>query len=379
MSKLKTFTYNERRIIGALRSEGMQNRARLSSLLGVTPPTITRLVSCLIDKRLLCEQEDPSQEKRIGYPSKLLQLEPSGLYTAGAFFDPDHIYTCVCDLAGTPLASEIIEISDRSFDGIMTMTGESVRKHIAASGIDDSRIAGVGVSYPGHFTTDPNRVFRIKQFADWPSVNIETDLAPYFDYPVSHMSYAKAASLAEFYYGASRTDRSSCLIWLSYGIGGAAIIDQRLYLGQNKDAAEFGGIFPKSAPRPSGQNLMDTLREADEKLTRLDDIDDSWLERPAMQNWMIRSCEQLRWLCLIIARTFDPEAIVIGGILPPAVIDYFVREIGDGESLGEDFMVTPPLIKRATKDTEPHLGAAALPVYDLFSPATFSGQATKGW
>ena len=373
-----SLTYNERRIVSSIRSAGMQSRADLARGLGVTPPTITRLINKLISLGLLVEQKDKPDKRKIGYPSKLLRIEPTGLYTAGVFIDPDHIYTCLCDLSGSIIAQDTLNISDRSFENIMTLAGHSVAEHVSGSGIDPAKVAGVGVSYPGAQLIDSNRVFRIKQFADWPNIDVNKDLAPFFEFPVSHMNDAKAAGLAELYYGACRTLDSFCLVWLSYGIGGAAVIDHRLYLGSNKDAAEFGGLFPKSQPRPSGQDLMDSLRNAGMEIRRLSDIGDAQLELPVAQEWMARSTEQLRWLCLMITRTFAPQSIVFGGTLPKSMIDHFVAEIGQGKSMGEDFEGALPSVVRATEDGSPQLGAAALPIYQLFSPSTFSGQATKG-
>lgn len=378
MTVLKKLTYNERRIVNSLRSSGLQNRLRLAHDLGLTPPTITRLITNLLQYELLSEHVDQSSNVKKGFPSKLLDINPEAIYSAGVYFDPDYIYTCVCDLVGNMVIHERQEVADRSFESIMNLSAESITRHIKSAGIDPKKVAGVGVSYPGHYTPDPNRVFRIKQFESWPDVDISKDLSPYFDFPVFHMNESTAAVLGEHYYGASRNFSNFCIIRLSYGIGGSVILNQQLYLGKNKDAAEFGGIFPKSQPRPSGQDLIDTLRATGHSINRLSEVNKEHLSLPEMQNWRDRSTEQVRWLCLVIARMYDPEAIVISGTLPNALLAHFVRAIASPTPLGEDFTVTPPKIVRATKDNFPQRGAAALPIYNFFSPDTFSGSITKG-
>jgi predicted NBD/HSP70 family sugar kinase len=371
--------FNARRILSTLRSRGPRSRADLARMLDITPSTVTRLTGHLMAEGLLSEEEDPSREGQKGFPAKLLRIEPQGLCTAGVYLDPDRIMTCIADLSGELLGHEEVAVPDRSFAAIMGEAGESVRRLIARAGIDPDRVGGCGVSYPGQYSEDPTQVMRIRQFRDWPKVNVARDLRPYFGMPVHHMNDAKAACLAELYHGAAREVRNFCHIWLSYGIGGAAVIDQRPYLGRKNGAAEWGGLFPKSRPRPSGQDLLDTLAASGVALDRLSDIDDSHLALPVVADWRERAAEQLRWLCLVIARTYAPDAIVIGGTLHPDLIQGFIDAISGAPQLGEDFHVAPPRILRAARDNLPQLGAAALPIHDVLSPATYRGQARKGW
>lgn len=359
---------NTRRILTALRAEGPLARADLARLLAIEPSTITRLAAPLVAEGLLSEEPDPGREGRKGYPAKLLAIRPEGLFTAGVYIDPDRILTSLCDLTGQPLATEEVPVDNRAFDTLMTAAGASVRRLLAATGVDPARVAGCGVSYPGHYSATPRQVLRIRQFQGWPEVNVERDLSPYFGMPVHHMNDAKAACLAEMHYGSARHFGSFCHIWLSYGIGGAAVVDRRLHLGQGGVAAEWGGLFPKSLPRPSGQDLLGVLAEDGIHLAHLGDLDAGHLARPSVVDWAQRAAQQLRWLCLVIARTFAPEAIVIGGSMPPALIAGFIDRINSADMLGEDFFVQPPRILRAEQDRHPELGAAVLPVHDLFTP-----------
>ena len=371
--------FNARRILSALRSNGPLSRADLARMLDITPSTVTRLTGVLIANGLLTENDDQRRTGQKGYPPRLLNLRSEGLCTAGVYLDPDRVMTCTADLSGTILASEEVSVPDRSFAAMMSAAGESVQNLMTTAGIDPLRMAGCGVSYPGQYSEDPNHVVRIQQFSEWPDVNVHRDLSPFFGMSVQHMNDAKAACLAELYHGAAREVQNFCHIWLSYGIGGAAVVDQRPYLGRNNLAAEWGGLFPKSKPRPSGQDLLDTLATVGIKLGRLADVNEEHLALSVVLDWKARAAIQLRWLCLVIARTFAPDAIVIGGTLHSDLIRDFIDELNDGRSLGEDFHVAQPRILRASRDQLPQLGAAALPIHDLMNPAAYRGQARKGW
>ncbi|MDV7142143.1 ROK family transcriptional regulator [Tropicimonas sp. TH_r6] len=370
-------TYNGRRIISAIRSQGPQSRADLARRLDIKPSTVTRLTGPMVSEGLLKEGPDPSREGRKGYPARLLSIDPDGVFTAGVYLDPDRIMTCICDLSGRALEVEEAAVHNTSFPQLMTEAGASVARLVDKSGIDRSRIAGCGVSYPGQYSADPTQVLKIRQFRDWPDVNVERDLTRYFGMPVRHMNDAKAACMAELYHGACRNVRNFCHIWLSYGIGGAAVVDQQPYLGRTNLAAEWGGLFPKSQPRPSGQDLLDVLAREGIALRHLNDLTESNLSLPAVKEWCKRAAEQLRWLCLVIDRTFAPDAIVLGGTLHPRLIDDMLDAILAAETLGEDYLVAPPPVLRAEQDTLPQLGAAALPVHEIFNPSAFSGAASK--
>ncbi len=83
---------NVRRIVAHVRRNGPQTRATLTKELNVTPATITRLTSELLEHGVLEEIPDPSKKGQKGFPSKLLKLKSESLLTAGVYFDPD---TCL--------------------------------------------------------------------------------------------------------------------------------------------------------------------------------------------------------------------------------------------------------------------------------------------
>lgn len=372
MNKRILQKFNARRIISLIRTHGLLSRIQLTEMLSVAPSTVTRLVNQLMENNLLEEVADPTKQGQKGFPAKLLRCVPTGLLTAGVFFDPDRIFTGISDFDGRLLSEVQVPIKERSFDAILSAASQSIRDQIDGLGLDPSRIAGCGVSYPGQHTEAPGRVLKTKQFLDWPKIDVLNDLAPFFDFPVYHINDAKAAGLAELFYGACRPYQNFCYIWLSYGIGGAAIINQDLYLGDNLAAAEFGGLFPKSQMRPSGQHLLDTLRADGHDLERLDSITNWHLNQPIARDWIDTAVDKLQWLTLVIARTFAPEAIVFGGTLNAELIDEIQTKIASAPQLGEDFLIRPPKILRATTDSKPQLGAAALAVHEMISPSRFN-------
>lgn len=342
---------------------GAATRGDLAAALGVQPSTITRIVGDLLDRDLIEERPDPRRDGKRGYPSKIIALRPDRLKTCGVFIDPDRIFTCVLDGFGKTLSEDSRPIRDRRFDIVIGQAREMLDRHFVDLQLNREEMIGCGFSYPGQQTEVPGKILKTRYFADWPTLDTRRDLSPLFGMPVRHMNDAKAACLAEMFYGSCRTISNVCQFWLSYGIGGAAIINRQLYLGTNGAAAEFGGFFPKSQPRPSGQDLLDALAAEGQHFDWLEEVPQDVLEGPAAGRWLDRATQQLRWASVMVARTFAPDAIAIGGRLAPYLLDRIVERLS-AEPLGEDFLIAPPRFIRTTMDATPHKGAAALPLYD---------------
>ena len=144
--------YNSRRIMASIRASGSQSRADLARSLGVNPATVTRLTTTMVDGGLLTEKVDPRRKGLKGYPAKILKIEPTGLYSAGVYLDPDRIRTCVINAAGEIMANDELALPDRSFQSVMSAAAKNVKNQINDLGLDQNRIAGCGVSYPGQYT-----------------------------------------------------------------------------------------------------------------------------------------------------------------------------------------------------------------------------------
>lgn len=354
---------SERRLVTLLRSQGPMSRLQIAGLLNVQPSTVTRLVSDLFDRDILEEVVDPDRSGRRGFPSKLVKLRADSFHSAGVFVDPGTLFTGIVDSNGKLLSEQKKPIVDRNFEAVFGDAGRMVARQIAALGLDPDGFIGCGISYPGQHTNKPGKVLRTTYLSEWPDIDARTDLEPFFGMPVHQLNDAKSACLAELLFGICRPINNFCYVWLSYGIGGAAVIDKSLYLGRNMVTAEFGGLFPKSQPRPSGQDLLDTLARTGQPFGRLEDIPPAVMQGPVVEAWVVRAIEQLRWLSLVIMRTFAPEAIVIGGRLADPILNRICAELSALTALGEDYAIEMPRFLRASTDLKPHLGAAALPVY----------------
>src|SRR5829696_1641691 len=209
-------------------------------------------------------------------------------------------------------------------------------------------VAAVGIGAAG-FVEVTRTVVMFSPHLDWRREPLRARVAERVRLPVVVDNDANAAALAECRFGAGRGHRFVLCVTLGTGIGGALVLDSRVYRGANGMAGEFGhmqvvpdghrcecgnrGCWEQYA---SGNALLRDARELVRSsspmahhLRSLVDGDADALEGPqiteAARDGDPLSIELLadvgRWLGVGLAgkaAAFDPGCIIIGGGLSDA-------------------------------------------------------------
>jgi glucokinase len=204
-------------------------------------------------------------------------------------------------------------------------------------------VAAVGIGAAG-FVDVTRTVVMFSPHLDWRREPLRARVAERVRLPVVVDNDANAAALAECRFGAGRGHRFVLCVTLGTGIGGALVLDNRVYRGANGMAGEFGhmqvvpeGHWCECGNRgcweqyASGNALVRDARELVRSsspmahhLRELVDGDVQGLEGPqitqAAQEGDPLSIELLadvgRWLGVGLAgmaAAFDPGRIIVGG------------------------------------------------------------------
>lgn len=353
---------NARRLMMLLRANGPMQRLEISKAMGVQPSTVTRIVSQMLDSDIVHEVDTLRPPKQRGFPSKLIALSPGSFLSAGVFINPDHCQTCVIDSCGNVLSERSEPLSNPKFETVMETARALVIEQATSLGKVPEDFLGCGISYPGQPMLTTGATKDVPYMPDWPEFD-SAQLSKLFRMQTYPLNDAKSACLAELLFGISKDMDNFCYVWLSHGIGGAAVISKNLYTGRSGTAGEFGSFFPKDQSRPSGSDLLSFLSDKGFDYQRLDEIPRSLELNGVLDAWVEKSMPRMRELCLMIACSYAPDAIVIGGLLPDYVFEQFIKAFSTETSLGGSYRgVTPPVL-RAVADQRPQLGAASVPLY----------------
>lgn len=154
------------------------------------------------------------------------------------------------DLGGTHIAVGVVDDvdgilykdscptgADREYKLIMEDMVSLCKKVIADSTVDIDEIKGLGVGLPGIET--PAGMSYAKNLY-WDGVPLAGDLAKALDLPVYIDNDAHAAALAEVGFGSLIGCKDAIMLTLGTGVGGAMIINDKIYSGSIHAGGELG-------------------------------------------------------------------------------------------------------------------------------------------
>src|SRR5687768_11972222 len=127
-----------------------------------------------------------------------------------------------------------------------SVNGEGLVAQIAAMVADlkagDENIGGVGIAIPGLVNRQSDRVIASSFLTSTVSDNLHADLSEATGLRVELENDANAAAYGEYVVGAGRGSRDMFYITIGQGIGGAIILDGKLWTGSSGFAGEVGHI-----------------------------------------------------------------------------------------------------------------------------------------
>lgn len=342
---------------------------------------MTRLTRQLSDRGLVSEAT--VREARPGQPSRPLRLRADGAYGIGVNFSHSTIEVGLVDLTGTMLDLVISPIDTPTFESISQEARLVIDAMLSKHRINRERVTGIGVSVPGYRSKTPTHFAVHPYFSTLLFRNLAQDLESYLGVRTIVERDAVSAAVGESLVGGGRDRMSFAFIHLGHGIGGAMIVDGHPFHGAHGNAGGIGALFPRGVSRPSGEDLLDHLRENGIGMGDFEDLNALDIEECIpLRLWINRAAVQLRTGMSIIGRLFDPAAIVVGGRMPTSICEALVSRIGELERPGyTDDLPQPVILSSSLGPRSGVLGAACLPLFEmLFSqhPASVWNSSSQG-
>ena len=164
---------------------------------------------------------------------------------------------------------------DKGAPGILAWLRKEVPQALAAAPADDP-VRGVGVGFGGPVDSARGRILISHQVGGWQDFEMKDWFERTFGLPTVVANDSNAAGWAEFKLGAGRGTQNMAYMNIGSGIGGALILEGRLYDGQGSGAGEIGHTFV-TVPSGNGKGF-----QAD----RLENFCSGWaIERRARNRW----------------------------------------------------------------------------------------------
>ena len=252
------------------------------------------------------------------------------------------------DLGGTQIKAAVVREDGQVIHQAQSETPASrgvdaVAERIGALGRDALKrfpeIGGCGLGAPGLVDLNRCMVRTAPNFPTWRNVPLAELISQRFGRSVILENDVNCFGLAEQRWGAGRGIKHLLALAVGTGIGGAIILDGRLYRGSSGAAAELGHISVDLwGPRCGCGNLGCAERYLGEQwFTQAAqvELDDEAISSPAevsrraekgdplALNFLEGRGEIMGVLCTNLIHAFDPEAIIIGGGIAQAGESFF--------------------------------------------------------
>lgn len=311
------------------------SRADLARSSKLSKPVVTDIVDGLIRSGLV--KETVKGEAVLGRKPILLDINREAMWIMGIDLSRNHVDLVITDLMGDIHNRMSRRISfEAQDDGYPERVVKCVTDTIRDSGVDPSRIAGIGIGYPLPLSHVQRMIVADGQVVGWKTVKLKELIQKEFKVPVYLDNDANTAALYQKWHGEAVEFRDFLFVLVGNGVGCGIVIGGSIYRGVHGIAGEIGhmSIDPNgprclcgsrgcletlvSVPRLLSQVLEEDVKEGrgGDGIPPLDQVCERAQRGDAVVVEKVR--EMSEYLAIAVTNlinTFNPEAVIIGGPL----------------------------------------------------------------
>lgn len=210
--------------------------ADFSRALGISVPTVTKLINELIDNNFL--QDEGKIGTSGGRRPSVYGLNPEAGYFVGVDVARHHFHIAISNFKGEIVnyiqdIEFVLEANKDSFKNMCKLVKDEVSK----SGIPWIKVLGIGVSLSGR--VNPEKGYSLTYFVsdDLPLKDI---FHKEFNVPVNIENDSRAMAYGEYMNFGSKADPNMIFVNISWGLGMGIIMDGHLYYGKSGYSGEVG-------------------------------------------------------------------------------------------------------------------------------------------
>lgn len=232
---------NRTAILDCIRLESPIARTKIARQLGLSIPTVMRVVNELIEEGLVCSLDD--MEATGGRPRPLVSFDGKSYAAIGIDLGGSKMFGTVADLDGKVLHERFIPWNNLGPEASLEGVCELITELIDLPRSPGQLIRGIGIGAPGITDSDKGIVTWAPSLG-WRDLPLKKILYERFHLPVFVENDVNLTALGEFEFGAGKGTRDMVAIAIGTGIGAGIIIEGALYRGHRSAAGEIGYLLP---------------------------------------------------------------------------------------------------------------------------------------
>lgn len=384
-------------ILSFIRKHKQISRAEIAKKANLTPPTVTNIVSELLELGLVKEMK--VGESKGGRKPILLSINSKSFYVVGLDIGGQKIRAILTDL-NAEIEENVSENIEKGISEteLMAVLKRVITTLIGKSNIDQEKIIGIGIGMHGMVDHEKG-VALFAPNLQLSNIPLKKELEEAFNLPVYVENDARAFALGEAWFGNGYGFEKLVCINVGVGIGAGFLIDGQLYHGNNHIAGEIGhtivdihgerckcgnnGCLETVA---SGRALVEKVnRELEnqpsslltEMIGETGELTGELIHQAALKgddlakSALNKTGKYLGVGVLNLVNFINPERVIIGGGVSKAGSFIFepIQKMVQTQALTEAARKTE-IVPSTLGKYSTSIGAVTLVLFDLFSPDT---------
>lgn len=232
---------NVKLFLSALLENRPISRTDLAKKIDISPTSVTRISSLLINKGLIVETSTVS--KGIGRHAVMLDTIPGSSYALGIELISRAVRFAVTDLHGDCVAIKSVayNVSQNPAEELAKFTYDESMLFLAENSIPYDKIIGIGVAVPG-IVNHSSEIVEFSSQLKWKNENILVHLRPLFNKPMIIENDTKARIRGEKASHNIPEGIDSAILVIGSGVSAAAVSRGNVMRGFRNAAGEIGHI-----------------------------------------------------------------------------------------------------------------------------------------
>ena len=225
------------------------SRVEIAAETGLSAQTVSNVSRRLLNSGVI--REAGIQNLGVGKPRTILQLDPSGHFAVGVHIDPAIITYVLLNIDGEVLTHRAAHTpSAANPDAVITAMRESIETLIVSSGVDRSRVLGVGIASPGPVDVDHGIVLDPPLLTNWHGVALRRELEKATGLFVLLEKDVTAAAVAEVWKNRAHERDDFLFFYYGTGVGAGLVFGGEALRGPTNNAGDIGHVMvDASGPR----------------------------------------------------------------------------------------------------------------------------------
>ena len=227
---------NGNRVFKLIYKDGPISKPEIAYRLGISLPTVIQNVKSLQDAGLI--EECGTLDSTGGRKAVALTCVKNARLALGVDITLNHVSVVLVNMDGSVMESIREKIPYRKSMEYAETLGATVNCFVERSQVDPESILGMGVSVPGILSTDGRTLIdsHVLQIQNVPCAKF----VEFCHYPCIFCNDANAAGTAEIWN--RKSIENGVYLSLSNSVGGAILLNDRIFQGDNQRSGEFGHI-----------------------------------------------------------------------------------------------------------------------------------------